>query len=200
MGGGPASGKSSLPADESGAAVINPDDIKAQLPEYQAMTAAGDPGAAAYVHEESSQIAGEARAAAEGAGIDYVNDGTGDSSYDKMAGKVQAAEDAGYTANARYVTVDTQTAIDRAESRAANPASSSYGRMVPAPVIREIHSSVSDVFGKAVGSGLFNGKVELYDNNGSSPRLIASGSGGSLTVHDQAAYDSFLAKGKGGGG
>jgi predicted ABC-type ATPase len=158
------------------------------------MTAAGDPGAAAYVHEESSQIAGEARAAAEQAGIDYVNDGTGDSSYEKMAGKVQAAEDAGYTASARYVTVDTQTAIDRAAARAETT-----GRMVPVPVIREIHSSVSDVFGKAVGSGLFNGKVELYDNNGSSPRLIASGSGGSLTVHDQAAYDSFLAKGKGGG-
>ena len=44
LGGGPAAGKSSMPRPGGGlAALIDPDWIKAQLPEYQQMIAAGTP-------------------------------------------------------------------------------------------------------------------------------------------------------------
>ena len=137
LGGGPASGKSSLATPGGGrAAVIDPDAIKAMLPEYQEMLAAGDSRAAAYVQEESSAVAAQARATAGDRGLSYVVDGTGDSSYAKMAGKVNAARAAGAArVEADYLTIDTNEAIRRATVRAA-----ATGRVVPEPVIRAIHA------------------------------------------------------------
>jgi predicted ABC-type ATPase len=190
-GGGPASGKTDLKPAAGDSAVIDPDAVKAQLPEYQAMTKAKDPAAAAYVHEESSHVAKEAMKEARRRKINYVLDGTGDSSYAKMAGKVNAARDAGYTVHGRYVTVDTDEAVKRARARAQKT-----GRMVPEPVIRETHASVSSVFDQAAKSGLFD-SVQLFDNStpmGSPAKLIATGQGSKLTQLDPAAYRRFLAK------
>jgi predicted ABC-type ATPase len=190
-GGGPASGKSALKPAGPDSALIDPDEVKKQLPEYQAMTAAKDASAAAYTHEESSHVAKEAMKEARRRKINYVLDGTGDSSFAKMSGKVNAAKEAGYTVHGRYATVDTDEAVKRAMARAQHT-----GRMVPEPVIRETHASVSAVFDQAVRAGLFD-SVQLHDNNvpkGSPAKLIASGQGNSFSVLDQAAYRKFLAK------
>ena len=191
LGGGPASGKSSLATPGGGrAALIDPDAIKAMLPEYQAMVAAGDSRAAAYVHEESSWIAGAARNAAADRNISFLVDGTGDSSYSKMAGKVAAARANGAAlVEADYVTVDTDEAIRRATARAAQT-----GRVVPTAVITSIHAEVTSVFVQAADSGLFD-TLRLWDNNGAAPVLIATATKtGGLQILDQAAYDRFAAK------
>jgi predicted ABC-type ATPase len=87
------------------------------------------------------------------------------------------------------VTIPTDEAVRRAAKRAQRT-----GRMVPASVIRETHKSVSDAYGKAAKSGLF-GKTELWDNSGSSPKLVAHKEpGGEFTVTDPAAWQAFLAK------
>ena len=191
LGGGPASGKSSLPTPGGGlAALIDPDAIKAKLPEYAQMLAAGDSRAAAYVHEESSYVARKALNAASDRSISLVVDGTGDSSYSKMVGKVAVARAGGATrVEADYLTVDTDEAIRRATARAQ-----ATGRMVPAPVIASIHASVTEVFVEAASKGLFD-ELRLWDNNGASPVLIARATKtGGLQVLDPAAYGRFLAK------
>lgn len=197
MGGGPASGKSAMlkAAGSRGrpaGVVIDADAIKSRLPEYQEMTKAGDHRAAPYVHEESSHIAKQAMAAAIRNRQSFTLDGTGDSSYDKLAGKVNAAKAKGYRTHAQYVTVDTDAALERAAARGAKT-----GRVVPPTTIREIHAGVSGTFRKAAENNLFD-TSELWDNNGKSSsdiRLIASRRpGGSFNVGDQAAYARFLAK------
>jgi predicted ABC-type ATPase len=190
LGGGPAAGKSTIATRGEDSAHIDPDEIKAQIPEYQQMVAAGDPRAAMYVHEESSQISKEAMEEARRQKMNYTLDGTGNSHIEKLAKKVNAAKAAGYQTVGKYVTVDTDTAVQRAMQRA-----SETGRMVPEPVIRETHAAVSRVFPEAVNQGLFN-NLELWDTNGNKPQRIATASGAFLNVENQEAYQKFLDKGK----
>jgi predicted ABC-type ATPase len=188
-GGGPASGKSTAltPADDS--AIIDPDAIKAMLPEYKQMVAAGDPSAARYVHEESSQIAKEARAAAIKARVNLTMDGTGDSDYRKMAGKVFAAKSAGYTTHAKYVTADTATALERAHRRGEKT-----GRFIPPTILKETHASVSGVFRQAIQDHIFD-QAELWDTNGNRPLKVGqTDTQGNWQVNNQAAWQAFLAK------
>lgn len=197
MGGGPASGKSSILGKdgvdvpgEGEAVQVDSDGVKGKLPEYQAMVGAGNPSAAAFSHEESSYLAKRIQAQAFANRQHVVLDGTGDSRPESVRGKVQAARLSGYRVEANYVTVDTDTAVARATSRAGRT-----GRVVPESVIRSTHSSVSRVFPEVAGE--FD-SVNLFDNNGSSPKLIARGRrGSSLEILDAPAYGSFLAKGNG---
>lgn len=190
LGGGPASGKGTAIGPQEGSVHIDADEIKQQLPEYQQMLDAGDRNAAAYVHEESSMLSKRIAAEAAQRKLDYTLDGTGDSSYDKMAGKVMTAKANGHTAIAKYVTVDPDTAVERAMKRAQRT-----GRMVPESVIRETHADVSRVFKQAIDNDLFD-SAELWDNNGTEPKLVGSKPlGGKWTVHDPEAWRAFLAKG-----
>jgi 8-oxo-dGTP pyrophosphatase MutT (NUDIX family)/predicted ABC-type ATPase len=193
MGGGPASGKSAMVG--SGAvnlpdnAVHNdPDAIKAQLPEVKEMQAAGNRQWASLSHEESSYISARITAAAYEGQRNMVLDTTGDSSVDKLGGKIDAAHAAGYSVEGNYITVDPKAAVPRAMDRA-----DATGREVPENVIRDTYSGISAVFPQAVDK--FD-SVRLFDNNGpkgSAPTLVASSTGpGTFTVHDPAAYGQFL--------
>jgi predicted ABC-type ATPase len=196
LGGGSGAGKTSsiesgaLPvpkADSSESATINADNIKDELPETVAMQAAGDTTWAAFTHEESSYIASRAQAAALERGIDTVLDVTGDSSEEKLEGKIEPFRNAGYSIIGAYVTIPTETAIERATARAERS-----GRFVPEGAIRASHEGVSRIFESVQDK--FD-TMTLVDNTDGA-RVIATGSGGVLTVTDQAAYDAFLAKGK----
>jgi predicted ABC-type ATPase len=190
FGGGPAAGKSTaLKATPEDTAHIDPDEIKAQLPEYQQMLDAKDPRAASHVHEESSYISKQALKAAQARRLNVTLDGTGDSDVAKLAGKVNDAKKHGYTTEGKYVTLATDEAVRRAEARGK-----ATGRHVPETFIRETHAAVSDTYDKAAKMGLFD-KTELWDNNGTEPALVASKQpGGKFTVHDQAAWQQFLDK------
>lgn len=192
LGGGTASGKSTVLAGEQpNNVVIDADAVKAMLPEYGQMLTSGDKRAAALAHEESSLIAKKIKAAAEQNKLNYTLDGTGDSAFSKMLGKVQAAARHGYLTVGKYVTVPTETAIERARARAAKT-----GRMPPVSVIREIHSSVSDVFGKLMAGGHLDA-AELWDTSGPKPTLVGSKAlGGHWNVHQPHLYQQFLDKAK----
>jgi predicted ABC-type ATPase len=192
LGGGPASGKSTLGAVPSGSVAVDPDAIKGKLPEYQAMVSAGDPKAAMFAHEESSKIAKDVQRESVKHRLDFTLDGTGDTSFAKMSAKIDAAQKAGYQIDAKYVTVDTDEAIRRAQARAART-----GRMVPESVIREIHASVSATFAKLIESGKLD-TAELWDNNGSGkPSLVGRKKlGGDWVIADEGAWRRFLAKAK----
>ena len=201
LGGGPASGKSSvvasgqtgIPIDK--AVLVNADDVKSALPENSRMRNSESDAdffnAAAFTHEESSIVAKNIQRVAQRQQKDIVLDGTGDSKIDKLTGKVNEAAQAGYKVKATYVTIPTEEAWDRSVSRALG----SSKRYVPEYVVRETHASVSAVFPIAIERGIFS-EVSLYDNSGASPILIGSGSGRNFNVAEPELWNAFLEKGR----
>ncbi len=194
MGGGPASGKSSVIRTgkvtiPKNAVPVDSDDIKKKIPEFGEMIKAKDKSAAGFVHEESSSLSKQVYARSVGEGYNTLLDGTGDSSIEKLRKKVNQARDAGSKVVANYMTVNTDEAVSRAMKRAEKT-----GRMVPEPVIRGTHKQVSVVVPKAIKEGLFD-DFQLWDNNGSGPVLVASAKGKKLDVANKAMWDAFLAKG-----
>ena len=197
MGGGPAAGKSSMekanPDISAGAAVLNADDIKTLLPEYQEMVADKDGAAAYYAHEESSYLVKRVQAEAFKASFNVTLDGTGDSSAKKMRKKIQAARDAGYSVHGFYVTIPTEVAVERAYKRGLKT-----GRQVPDAVIRNTHRSVSQVLDELRDE--FD-TVVLYDNELGTKQeenlrtVMVKKLGGKSEIVDQALWDQFVAKG-----
>jgi len=202
LGGGPASGKTSairagvvdVPASDSRKAVyINADDVKERLPENGRMRNGDDAdffNAASFSHEESSMLAKAIQSVAIRNQQDVVLDGTGDSAISKLASKVEEARVKGYRVEGHYVTIPTETAVERSNERSLGESK----RYVPVGTVRDTHSQVSGTFRQALAADLFD-SVKLYDNSGSKPNLILSKvKGGEVTITDKGAYDAFLAK------
>ena len=196
MGGGPASGKSSIIRSgdvkiDKNTVQINPDDYKLRIPEMNAEIKAGNPGASSFVHEESSHLAKVAQKRGSEGGYNTLLDGTGNSSFDSLKGKVDKMRANGQTIKAHYVTIPTDEAIKRSDIRAEKSR-----RFVPHSVIRATHAAVSRVVPKAVKEGLFD-EFDLWDTSGpfgSKPTHVATAKGKNLTIIDQGKWDSFLAK------
>jgi hypothetical protein len=112
--------------------MINPDDLKMQLPEAQAAhmrltlkdemgrdirLAAGDENWAGAVHEESSLLAKILTTRAIDRNLDIVVDGVGDDGLEKMIKKVNAAKAKGYETIATYINADPVDAFAGAKTR-----------------------------------------------------------------------------------
>jgi predicted ABC-type ATPase len=200
LGGGSGAGKSTLlrsgvsPIPDA-RVVSNPDTAKDFIPEFQQGKAAKDDGIAHAVHEESSMMSKEVQRRALEQGMNLVVDGTGDSDFKKIAGKVQAMRDRGASrVNGEYVTIPTEDAIARAMKRSLDPASESYGRVVPEKVIRSIHEGVSETVPQILEARLYD-EFRLWDNSGEGkPRLVLEQTGGQTSVKDKALYKQFLMK------
>lgn len=196
LGGGPASGKSSIIKQgkvkvDKNTVHIDSDAIKAMLPEYKEMVAKKDLKAAAYVHEESSYLAKKIQKKGSQGSYNTLLDGTGDSSYEKLKAKVQKMRDSGQKVEGHYVTVPTEMAIERNRARAKKT-----GRLPPEGMVRRCHASVSNVLGKALKDGLFD-EVSLYDTSaGGEAVKVVSGKGKSYKIHDAKLFKSFLDKAK----
>jgi predicted ABC-type ATPase len=194
MGGGPAAGKSSIIKNgdvkhPDKHVLANPDEFKADLPEYRNGLAAQDRTAARVAHEESSYINKQVIKAASDGGMDVVWDGTGDNSIDKLEKQIRVLKDRGYKVQADYVTCDTETAVERSNARGKKT-----GRFVPEEPVRETHARVSEIWPEAVARGLFD-RSDLYDTtSGGKPVLVATARGTTLEVKDNAAYKRFLDK------
>lgn len=201
LAGGTASGKSTalkLPENKNaipmGSVHIDPDEIKTMLPEFNALVAAKDEGAAGVVHEESSDLAARLLAEAQDKGLHVVIDGTGNSDEPtKFAGKISKMLDAGYETHAMYVNAPTDIAVARAVARGQKS-----GRFVAEPMVRSTHANVSRNF-DAVRQLAETGKLKslrLFDTGGSEAKLVLEGGGSEapITVHDGTLYNRFLAK------
>ena len=196
MGGAPATGKSSIINSgdvvlPKGIMVVDADAIKAKIPEYNEMVNRGEGQAAARVHEESSTLSKSITATAAKKGYDIVNDGVGDGKYESIVKKVEEQREAGKRVVANYVTTDTETSLQRARQRGERT-----GRVVPEEYIKSMHREISNLVPKLAKNKVFD-ELRLYDNNGSKPKLIFEQKGDKITIHDQTAYKSFLAKQKG---
>lgn len=203
LGGGPASGKTTVVKsgivqgipDSKQAVHVNADDVKAKLPENGRMSQSSNDAnffnSAAFVHEESSQLAKRIQSRAIQNRQDVVLDGTGDSDINKLAKKVDEARVAGYKVNGLYVTVPTGIAVSRANKRALGKEK----RYVPETVVRGTHADVSRTFPKAVAGGLFD-NLTLADNSTGTVKIIGQGTRKNFKIQDQALYDAFIAKGE----
>ena len=196
LGGAPATGKSSL--ETSGQVVypdgilkIDPDGIKKELPEYNKMLETKNFKAASKVHEESSKLSKDIIKNAASKKYDAVVDAVGDGSYQSVVDKVQIQRDAGKNVIAHYVTTEVKTSLDRAKERAIKS-----GRYVPPKYIKEMHKEISTIFPKLAKNNIFN-ELHLYDNNGTTPKLIYSKANGKETIYDSSSYKKFLDKSKG---
>ena len=194
LGGGGGSGKTTV-ADALGLkreheSTINADDIKEKIPEYKTLVAIGDHTAAAFVHEESSKITKEAQAESRRRGIGVTLDQVGSDPV-KLSAQIDSYVAAGYKdIRAVYIAVDTNVAVERAMTRGART-----GRVVPKPVLEAAHREVSLNF-ERIASNPKIGEIQLIDNNGDKPFLIAKGGGGKpLEILNQEAYTRFLDKG-----
>jgi|GEM_PF-2288014 len=193
--GGAASGKSTvvkkylIPKYGEGAfGVLNADDIKEEIPEYDQYTKQDVETAASRVHEESSDISKKALKEITTQGRNFI--------YDAVLGNPKKAEKIindlkalGYDVELVGVTVDTEQAWNRAVKRAfgEDDKEDGSGRYVPDGPFFEGHRGVVDTF-KDIKS-----KVDdfvLFDNNvswGEDPILIEDSAG----VKDQARKKSF---------
>ncbi len=196
LGGGPAAGKSTMVNSDAGAklrdkntVMVNADDMKAELPEYQAMSAAKNPNAANFVHEESSYLAARLQAASFENRFNVTLDGTGNSQPAKLRGKITTAKAAGYRVEGHYVTVPTDLAVQRANARGAQT-----GRYVPESVVRSTHAGVSSALPQVYPD--FDA-VNLYDSRSNTLEHVMEWRDGSFTVHDSGLWDEFVAKGSG---
>lgn len=196
MGGGPAAGKSTILRSgkvelPNGSVVVDSDAIKAMLPEYNSMVAAGDRDAARYVHEESSALAKRIMRILGENGYSYTLDGTGDGSVSGLLKKISQARALGMRVEGIYATVPTDEAVSRSMKRAE-----STGREVPEDLIRETHAKVSRILAEVAEE--FD-SVLLYDTS-EDVTLIARGGGGSGLVAEEGkekALGDFIAKGGG---
>lgn len=180
MGGGYAAGKGGLlhllsqkhkddpDAMPQGALVIDPDLIKAELPEFQA-SSADDPEANLRVYSEAWDIAQHVMAEAQKRKLHVIVDGITNTNSDEVAKRVKSFTDAGYV-NPRinYVSVPTDEAISRAKDRAERGRASggAGGRMIPDVIMRAVHRDVSatipGVMDKAKQMGA---QVHVYDSD-----------------------------------
>lgn len=191
MGGGSASGKSSLiergdVAIPSGkqAVQVNADDVKVLLPEYKTMESVE---AANFTHEESSYVSKQILRQGFNQNSDVVLDSTGDSSYDSVVnGKIVPARNRGYKVVGYYATVPTEMALARNEARFART-----GRNVIPTVVRQTHKGVSAVFPRIAPE--FD-SVRLFDTSNGVRLLAQATRNSTLSIVDPVGYQQFLDK------
>jgi hypothetical protein len=225
-GGGAASGKStpspeiSVPAadpskGEFEAVLVNPDEIKESLPEYDRLvgtessrlSAAEDdalPGghkndtwkeAANFVHEESAMIAQLITGAAIASGKNVVVDGVCNNGLAKQLRKLDSYREAGAD---KVVGVFYSASIDNALARAKSRAMK-VGREVKTDTLISNHRGVSKNFPEYIKSGRFDA-LSVFDTNSQDakgrPRAIKmfDSIGGKSSIIEPALYQAFLDK------
>lgn len=208
FGGGSGSGKTMLEEQAFKACpqpdnlpIVNSDQIKTLLPEWNDMINGPHPeNAAKFLHEESSYLSKQLAEEFINDRYNLLLDGTGDSSFDKLKAKIDRINgDADVPVHAYYCTTDAEEACKRSFFRAlSNPQRS----MVPHTVIFGNHREVSYIFPEATGisredpaSSLWE-SWELWDNNGAKGEhfVIARGNKMSIEIYHEQAWNQFLEK------
>jgi predicted kinase len=199
MGGGTASGKTTVAkkvgAANENAVHVDADAIRNLIPEYEKFKAIEKKTASARVHEEASYLAKLTLAKAIAAKKDLIYDATSSGkNAQATAMLVNKLASEGYDVHALFVDVDLAVAQERAESRANNKKSESFGRYVPSDVLEKTHSGAAANFMLMKESSLLK-SAKLYGNNGDHPEPIWSRENKEEpNVHDKEAWKSYQHK------
>lgn len=169
LGGAPGSGKSQAilkKLDTEKFVVLDSDNIKSKLPEYNGLNAS-------LLHEESSDLFDAATHKALEQGKNIILDATLKNT-EKAKKKIELYKQLGYTVKLYATNVPTNVSLTRATDRFLKS-----GRYVPLNYISEnvdrINQSVSDV-------APFTDEYKIYNTDvpiGEEPKLISQGSGSS---------------------
>jgi hypothetical protein len=222
-GGGYAAGKGGLIDPEKGllkdevpkdAFKLDPDEIKAMLPEFDKLLET-DPEANLATYEEAWDIAQAAQKRAQERKINMVVDGISDTSPEEFLARVKSFTDAGYV-NPKVVYVDTPTeeALKRAKARAETSPKRADRRYIPEVIMRAVHRDVAATVPGVMEAALkMSGDsgltVELWDNythhdpvkgdkytGFTVPYKVASAKPGDkeINVEDEGLWKTFQAK------
>lgn len=215
-GGGYAAGKSSVlkinraqggepPSGYDGPVlVLDPDAIKAELPEFQELLGT-DPEANMAVYQEAWSIAQEIQARAQEQKLNMVVDGISNTSPDEMIERARSFLDRGYTAKAIYVDIPTEEALSRAAHRARTATSDADRRHIPEIIMRSVHRDVASTVPNMLRRLQQDGiplDVEVWDNNQGKdeqggfrpPKKFLTFEGGVETVDDPELWAKFQNK------
>jgi SPP1 gp7 family putative phage head morphogenesis protein len=164
--GGTASGKSTIVNEVMSKDLnfvrVDADAIKFDIPEYKASIKASARDAAAIVHEESSQIAGDIRNGAIAGNYNVFVDATG-ANAEKYRLLINSLKEKGYEVHIIGIGNDVEQAIIRSAARAERT-----GRWVPEGFIRETYGRIPASF--ETNSALAD-RFMLFDNSGDAPKL-----------------------------
>jgi predicted kinase len=169
LGGRGGSGKSWFAGkvyDESRAIVLDADEIKNMLPEYEGWNAN-------EVHEESGELFEEVTGIARKLGLNVVHDATMKNG-DKAETLVDAFKDSGYRVETHYMHLPRQESAKRAVSRFMTDKNNGSGRYVPLPVLLGMKSNEAS-FDRIKGKA---DKWSFRDNNvprGEEPKVVSEG-------------------------
>lgn len=207
LGGGPASGKSSVmntkTVGDPHAVTIDPDHIKAMLPGYKELAQQSEK-AADFYHEESSALAKRFANVVYSEKVNAIYDGTGDGSEKSLQKKIDQARAQGYRVEGKYATIDTPEALRRNQKRYDDAKAAFEAGETKTPprkpredIVESTHQKVTDI--AAAKAAEFD-SFELWDNNGGKgqQKLIATGGNGhgmKAVPGQEAAVKRFLEKG-----
>lgn len=163
MGGGSASGKSvatkiivtGFHHQEEEVVVIDPDEIKRQLPEYEQLKTHAPEQMADILHDESSDIAERLLGECISRKLNFIYDGTM-KNLPKYQALIQRLKSNGYSISVVVVDIPLEEALKRAKDRYIVE-----GRLVPEDVIIESHTKVPETFYKIKDSV---NNYTLFDN------------------------------------
>jgi hypothetical protein len=175
--GGPASGKSSIREgypDLADFVVLDNDEVKAMLPEYNALIANGDTMAAALVHDESSYITQILKDYAVENRYNILLDGVG-ANYPKYAALVQTLKERGYTIQIIMIDVAIEVALMRARVRKRQVPFSELQNAYYCDHVRENAKRLLQAYG-ADGA--------IYNSHTMPPSLIWLRGGSDVTISD----------------
>jgi predicted ABC-type ATPase len=193
VGGAPANGKSAFirngpVAYPENILKIDPDEIKAMLPEYRHLLKMNEPGAALIVHEESSRMAEKLRQVAIEEEIDLLLDGVANHSLAARMEDLRALKNNGHWARMDYVTLDTTLSLQVARIRFQRT-----GRRILEDLIRKYNRNLATV-PQLIDNHVFD-ELHLWDTNiAVKPRLILTQKNRDLKMINSILYENFKRK------
>lgn len=196
LGGGSASGKSTLSEfwlkayEENSIPIthIDCDEIKLLIPEYENVKQYNEETAAAFVHDESSDIAERLLEKCIEGKKNFLFDGTM-KNLEKYQRLIKRLKENGYNIVVTVVDVPVDVAKSRANVRFLDT-----GRKVPNHIIEESHKEVPKTF--FVIKEMVD-EYTLYDTTGTLPKeIIEKTEDGNIVIHDKERLEQFYNKSK----
>jgi hypothetical protein len=145
--------------------IVDPDDAKLMIPEYQAHLEAGIPGGGSFVHDESRIIAEYLRGMAEANQLPVTYDTSGQ--FNNGFQTLIDMRNSGYKNKAMYFLADPDVLIARAAER-----EKATGRGVPGYVIRNISSNLTSIIPSLWRSGYLDELTIVDTTNPNSPKVL----------------------------
>jgi predicted ABC-type ATPase len=145
--------------------IVDPDDAKLMIPEYQAHLDAQIPGGASFVHEESRNIAEALRVRALAAQLPITYDTSGQ--FNNGSGTLAEMKRNGYKNKAIYFLADTETLVARAKKREEES-----GRGVPSSIVRTIANNLIGIIPNLWDGGYLDELMIIDTTDMGSPKVL----------------------------